>query len=133
LVIGYGRVGKILADRLKAIGCDVTISARKPADLALAEALGFSYINTGQLNFKPLEYDIIFNTVDVKVIEDTSLKTCTADLIIDLSSKGGLSLNVANSLGIKALKAPGLPGIIAPKTAAEILTNTITHIINSYN
>ncbi|MBP3599712.1 MAG: hypothetical protein J6J30_01380, partial [Clostridia bacterium] len=82
---------------------------------------------------KPLEYNIIFNTVDVKVIEDTSLKTCTADLIIDLSSKGGLSLNVANSLGIKALKAPGLPGIIAPKTAAEILTNTITHIINSYN
>lgn len=133
LVIGYGRVGKILADRLKAMGCDVTVSARKPADLALAEALGFNYINTGQLNFKPLEYDIIFNTVDVKVIEDTSLKTCTADLIIDLSSKGGLSLNVANSLGIKALKAPGLPGIIAPKTAAEILTNTITHIINSYN
>ncbi len=133
LVIGYGRVGKILANRLKAMGCDVTVSARKPADLALAEALGFSYINTGQLNFKPLEYDIIFNTVDVKVIEDSSLKSCTADLILDISSKGGLSLDTANNLGIKALKAPGLPGIIAPKIAAEILTNTVTHIINSYN
>lgn len=133
LVIGYGRVGKILADRLKAMGCEVTITARKPSDLALAEALGFSYINTGHLNLKPLEYNIIFNTVDVKVIEDNSLKCCTADLILDLSSKGGLSLDAANTLGIKALKAPGLPGIIAPKTAAEILTNTVTHIINSYN
>ena len=118
LVIGYGRVGKILANRLKAMGCDVTISARKPADLALAEALGFSYINTSQLNSDPLEFDIIFNTVDVKVIEDNSLKDCTADLILDLSSKGGLNLDAANALGIKALKAPGLPGIIAPKTAA---------------
>lgn len=133
LIIGYGRVGKILANRLKAMGCSVTVAARKPSDLALADALGLGYINTGNLNLKPLRYDIIFNTVDVKVIEDSSLKSCTADLIVDLSTKGGLSLEAANGLGIKAIKAPGLPGKIAPKTAAEILTNTVTHIINSYN
>ena len=35
LVIGYGRVGKILADRLKKLGANVTVSARKPKDFAL--------------------------------------------------------------------------------------------------
>lgn len=133
LVIGYGRVGKILANRLKALGCNVTISARKPSDFGLAEALGFSYINTEHLNLKPIKFDIIFNTVDVKVIDNTTLKKLSNTLLIDLSSYGGFEMSEAQSLGIKAIKAPGLPGLIAPKTAAEILSNTITHIINSYN
>ena len=133
LVIGYGRVGKILSNRLKALGCNVTVSARKPADHALLDALGFRFVHTEQLNFTPLDYDIIFNTVDVKVIEDTVFKTCTATLLIDLSTFGGFSLSVAEEHGIKAIKAPGLPGKVAPKTAAEILCGTVTHIINSYN
>ena len=133
LVIGYGRVGKILADRLKAFGCDVTVSARKPADFAMLDTLGFSYINTEQLNSVPLDYQIIFNTVDVKVLEDGTLEKCKCDLMIDLSTKGGFSLDAAEGCGIKAFKAPGLPGIIAPRTAAEILCNTLTYIINSYN
>lgn len=133
LVIGYGRVGKILADRLKNMGCDVTISARKPSDLSLAEALGFKYINTEHLNLQPLSYNIILNTVDVKVISDEALKGINCDLLIELSTKGGFSLSAAQEYGLKAIKAPGLPGITAPQTAAEILSNTVTHIINSYN
>ena len=133
LVIGYGRVGKILANRLKAMGCKVTVTARKPADLSLGEALGFNCINTSFLNNEPLKFDIIFNTVDFKVIEDKSLDTSEADLIIDLSSLGGLNLEYARSLGKNAFKAPGLPGIVAPKTAADILSSILLHIINSYN
>ncbi len=133
LVIGYGRVGKILADRLKALGSIVTVSARKPADFAMLSALSYSYIHTEQLNQNPLDFDIIFNTVDVTVLSEEALKKCKANLIIDLSSKGGFSLEIANDCGIKAIKAPGLPGIIAPKTAAEILSKTITTVINTYN
>ena len=133
LIIGYGRVGKILADRLKKLGCDVTITARKPSDLALAEAFGFKYINTEHLNLKPLNYNLILNTVDVKVIKDTYLKNIKCDLIIDLSTFGGLDLDIVSEYGIKTIKAPGLPGKIAPQTAAEILSKTVTHIINSYN
>lgn len=133
LVVGYGRVGKILADRLKAMGCKVTVSARKPADFALLEALGFNSVNTGNLNFGNLDYDIIFNTVDVKVISDTALKGSGSSLLIDLSSKGGFSIDAATDAGIKAIKAPGLPGIVAPQTAGNILSKTITELINSYN
>lgn len=133
LVIGYGRVGKILADRLKSLGANVTVSARKPSDFAMLSALGFSFIHTEQLNQTELSFDIIFSTVDVTVLEDRAIKDSSATLLVDLSSKGGFNLEAAKSFGKKALKAPGLPGIIAPKTAADILCNTITTVINTYN
>ncbi|MBE6750366.1 MAG: hypothetical protein E7560_04305 [Ruminococcaceae bacterium] len=133
LVIGYGRVGKILANRLKAFGADVTVSARKPADFGLLSALGFNYINTEHLNLKPIKYDIIFNTVDAKVIDDKSFKNCRSDLLIDLASASNLNFAAAEECKIRTIKAPGLPGKIAPKTAADILVNTIKYIINSYN
>ena len=133
LVIGYGRVGKILADRLKKLGCDVTVTARKPSDLALAEAFGFKYINTEHLNLKKLNYNLILNTVDVKVINDETFKKIKCDLIIELSTFGGFNPEAAAKYGIKTIKAPGLPGKVAPQTAAEILCKTVNHIINSYN
>ena len=133
LVIGYGRVGKILSNRLAALGCDVSVSARKPADHALIDSFGYTSVNTNNLNLIPLEYDIIFNTVDIKVIDDIALKNAKTELLIDLSTFGGFSLDAAKEYGIKAIKAPGLPGKVAPKTAADILCKTVTHIINSYN
>lgn len=133
LVIGFGRVGKILADRLKGMEANVTVTARKPAALSLAEALGFKTINTNDLNGKNLDYEIIFNTVDHKVIEDENTPKIHCDLVIDLATKEGLSLEKCKELGIKAIKAPGLPSKVAPLTAAKILSNTVLHIINSYN
>lgn len=133
LVIGFGRVGKILADRLKGMGALVTVTARKPAALSLAEALGFSTINTNDLNGKALNYGIIFNTVDHKVIEDENMHKIRCDLVIDLATKEGISLEKCKEMGINAIKAPGLPSKVAPLTAAEILSNTVLHIINSYN
>lgn len=133
LVIGYGRVGKILADRLKALGCDVTVSARKPVDFSMLDAYGFKHIHSASLNDKPLEYDIIFNTVDVKVIDDSALADCKADLMIDLSSKGGFCLKTANENHIKAMMLPSIPGKIAPQTAGKILSKTIMQLIDQYN
>lgn len=133
LVIGYGRVGKILANRLKALGCVVTVSARKPADFGLLSALGIDAIHTNKVNERLNDFDIVFNTVDVKVIEDKTLKNANCSLLIDLSSRGGFNLDIAKNYGITAIKAPGLPGKIAPKTAGEILAKTVIDLINSFN
>ena len=47
-------------------------------------------------------------------------------LIIDLASKpGGTDFRYAEKRGIKALLAPSLPGIVAPKTAGQILANVL--------
>ncbi len=56
LVIGFGRVGKILADRLYGMKCRLTISARKDADFAFIDALGAEFVETEQVknNFEIL-------------------------------------------------------------------------------
>ena len=128
LVVGYGRVGKIIADRLNALGADVTVSARKTRDFATLSALGFKYINTETLCDIYLDFDIIFNTVDAEILNDSALQNCPADLIIDLSSKGGFNLSFAKALGIKAFKPGGIPGVCAPKTAGKILAQTVTEL-----
>lgn len=133
LVIGYGRVGKILADRLKGFGANVTVSARKPRDFATLEALGFNYINTEKLPTLFLRYDIIFNTVDAEVLHGDTLKNLPCALLLDLSSKGGFDLEYAKSIGINAQKAPALPGKTAPKTAGKILAKTVGDLIRFYN
>ena len=129
LVIGYGRVGKVLAERLKSLGANVCVSARKPKDFATLKAFGFNYINTNELNCKPLLYDIIFNTVDFEVINHKSLENTNASLLIDLSSKGGFDLNFAKEKGIIAIKAPSLPAIYSPDTAGKILADTVLSLI----
>lgn len=132
LVIGYGRVGKVLADRLKALGADVTVSARKPADFALIKALGYSAIETKAVSSSLSDYDIVFNTVDVKVIDEKAFYNCNVKLLIDLSTSGGFDISAAEDCGIHAIKAPGLPGVTAPLTAGKILAQTVTEILNSY-
>lgn len=130
LVIGFGRVGKILADRLKALGSIVTVSARKEKDFAYLNALGFDYINTSSLSLNKSSYRIIFNTVDAKVLSDEALEKLTCDLMVDLSTLGGFSLEKAEKCGIRAIKAPALPLKTAPETAAEILYETVIQIIH---
>lgn len=130
LVIGFGRVGKVLADRLKALGAYVTVSARKPADFALIKALGYKAAETKTVGDTLSDYDIVFNTVDVKVIDERAFENCTVKLLIDLSSAGGFDLSYARDCGIHALKSPGLPGITAPLTAGKILAETVTEILS---
>ena len=129
LVIGYGRVGKVLCHRLCALGCEVTVSARKESDLALCEVLGFRTVKTGEVAEILPDCDIVFNTVDAPVIGEKALAHTNATLMIDLSTKGGFDLKAAKKAGITALKAPGLPGKIAPVTAGRILAKTVTDIL----
>ncbi|MCT9846916.1 hypothetical protein N7563_22945, partial [Leclercia adecarboxylata ATCC 23216 = NBRC 102595] len=54
----------------------------------------------------------------------------THALIIDLASKpGGTDFRYAEKRGIKAILAPGLPGIVAPKTAGQIVANVLVNLL----
>jgi dipicolinate synthase subunit A len=51
-------------------------------------------------------------------------------LIIDLASKpGGTDFRYAEKRGVKALLAPSLPGIVAPKSAGQILGNVLAQLL----
>lgn len=47
LLCGFGRIGKLLARKLKALGADVTVSARKVQALELARILGYRRVTAG--------------------------------------------------------------------------------------
>jgi Glutamyl-tRNA reductase len=130
LVVGFGRIGKILAKNLKNMGGKVTVSARSASDLAWIQALGYEPIETNNLP-EFLDYDVIFNTVPYKIFDRDNLLKCSEGVkIIDLaSSPGGVELDIADFLDIKVISALGLPGKFSPKTAGEIIKKTIYKIM----
>lgn len=130
LVTGFGRIGKILSHKLSAMEADITVSARKPCDLAYIAALGYKAVNTESLKTVK-NYDIVFNTIP-KLIFDRELlmNTATNTLIIDLASlPGGVDFETAEKLKIDAVRALSLPGKCAPKAAGEIIKTTVFDII----
>lgn len=130
LVIGCGRVAKILADRLNALKCDLTVSARKTRDFAYLQALGIKHIHTNDVAKKADNFDIIFNTIDVPLFDDTNtLKNC---YLYDLSTKGCVDFEVARQSGINAVKLPGIPGKVAPHTAGKIIAQTVNDILGEW-
>ena len=67
--------------------------------------------------------DVIFNTIPSMVLDGERILNINQDtLIVDIASvPGGVDLEKAKDLNIKVIWALGLPGKVAPKTAAMIL------------
>lgn len=134
LVIGWGRVGKALALRLHALGAEVTVSARKPGALAEIAAFGMKTAHTERLAAdagKILQNaQVIFNTVPWPVLGWEELAAMSPGaLYIELASApGGLDAQAAECTSLHIIRAPGLPGTVAPVTAAEILRDTLYNI-----
>lgn len=132
LVVGYGRLGRALAPRLAALGARVTVAARRYDALAWAESFGFDACPVKELRECLCGYDLVVNTVPAPVLGAAELgelkKEC---VVIDLASlPGGVDLEAAERLGIRAVQALSLPGKVAPATAAAALRQTICHILN---
>ena len=127
LVIGFGKIGKALSLRLRGLCAEVTVSARRPEDCALAEALGLQSDRTG-VYFRGLrQYDCVFNTVPASVLLEEHIAALRPDcLIVDLASApGGLAPGLTPPERPVYLTAPGLPGRVAPASAAKLLKEHI--------
>jgi dipicolinate synthase subunit A len=131
IVLGLGRTGFTMARTLHALGAHVKVGVRRDDAFARAFEMGFEPFYMPELARLAGNIDLIFNTiptmiVTAQVIAQLPLRAC----IIDLASKpGGTDFRFAEKRGIKALLAPGLPGIVAPKTAGRIIANSLTQII----
>lgn len=132
LVTGWGRVAKILALRLYALGALVTVAARKDGDRAMARALGLDSCDFDGIYEQAEEFDFVANTVPARVLEDALLALLRPDaVLLELASPpGGFDAEQARSLGLPVLAAPGLPGVYAPYTAAELMRETIYTVIS---
>ncbi|MDE7312583.1 MAG: NAD-binding protein [Eubacterium sp.] len=159
LVLGYGRCGQVLAQRLQAMGGKVTVYEKDQEKLAIAKACGMDAVLAQEeaVYYEPgaatvancsLETEredlgnglsaqfwgqflYLFNTVPALVLSAERLAHIRHDaVLIDLASApGGLDYAYCAQRGMNAKLCSGLPAKYAPKSAAELLCS----IIESYN
>lgn len=131
LVMGFGRIGKILAKMLQGIGANVYCEARKETDLAYIKAYGYTPIHLKNLEEHLPKFDIIINNIPVLVLDKTRLNRVKKDvLILDLASNpGGVDFEYAKQNNLKTIWALALPGKVAPVSAAEYIKDTIYNIL----
>jgi len=129
LVCGFGRIGKLLMHELSKKGVAATVSLRKATDGAWAQAMGYRWVNTRELD--AASYDLIFNTVPAVLFGEEKLKRMKAGAhIIDLASPPyGVDYSAAERLGKRVTLASALPGRMYPEKAGEILGKSALEIL----
>ncbi len=131
LVLGFGRIGKILAKMLQGIGVKVFVEARKYSDIAWIKSYGYKPVYLNELGDYLGQMDVIFNTIPHIILDVNMLGKLKSEcLVIDLASKpGGVDFERAKAMGIKVIWALSLPGKVAPITAAKFIKETVYNII----
>lgn len=128
LVIGYGKCGSVLADKLKGLQAKVTVMARNAVSRTKARAMGYEVREMFERgDGQPEKYTYVFNTVPALVLTEQILSRFDSNVvIIDIASKpGGTDFDYCRYVGIKAKLSLGLPGKYAPKTSGEILAEAV--------
>lgn len=128
LVTGFGRIGKALCLLLRGLGARVDCCARKAEDMTAASCMGCRALRYSEVDER---YDIIFNTVPTTVLDERLLSYQDKDtLIAELASyPGGVDTAAAKRLGLRVLELPSLPGRFSPKTAGELVKETVYNML----
>jgi len=102
VVIGYGRCGSILADRLRGMYSLVTVCEKKEELRVKAEVLGFQGLDTDSLDQVLSKAQFVFNTAPALVLQDKLLELLPPRaVIVDVSSApGGIDFKAVDRLGI---------------------------------
>lgn len=131
LVIGYGRIGKVLAGMLHGLGARVCVSARRPEDRAWIRAAGYEALEIGALDGYLGGMQMVFNTVPARILTDIQLRELPAETpILDLASlPGGVDFEAARAQNRKVLHALALPGKTAPAAAGEAIADTVLQML----
>ena len=126
LVTGFGRIGQVLSRMLRDLGADVTVAARRTESLTWAECLGYHPVSPEMLA-RDLNYDFIFNTIPAMVFSETLLRQMPSRCVaVELASAPwGFDFAAGKRLSKTIIKAPALPGRFSPRTAGEIIKDTI--------
>ncbi len=123
LVLGYGKCGKSIASRLRALNCNVCVCVRRHEQMALAFESGYHYMDITSLAREIRHYDYIFNTIPALVLTRNVLCNAKSEVtIIDIASKpGGTDFDACSHLGLNAHLCLSIPGKYAPKASSKII------------
>lgn len=120
-ILGWGRIGKCLAQLLRQMGADVAVYARKATDRAMLSALGYDAVDA----FHPAllqQYRVICNTAPTMLLTQEHLRFCDPSCLkIDLASEKGIA-------GDDVIWARGLPGKDAPESSGLLIAETVLRL-----
>ncbi|MDQ0299184.1 dipicolinate synthase subunit A [Salibacterium salarium] len=133
LVLGFGRTGQTIASTFLALGAYAKVGTGNPSEKARAEAMGLEVFNLSELKSVIQTADICINSIPTRVLtKDILVHVPNHTVLIDIASRpGGIDLGYAEKRGVKALQAPGLPGVVAPKTAGRVLGRVISQLLDA--
>ncbi|MBQ6118272.1 MAG: hypothetical protein IJK98_03485 [Clostridia bacterium] len=134
-VTGYGRVGYFLCRALKALGAEVTVYARNPAQLAKAQTAGLATARIDRLPEQTYQFDVIVNTVPAPVVTAAAVENARKDclLIETAGAPYGVDFDACKLYGKELVKAFSLPGRTAPKTAGILIAETVFGMMKEAN
>ncbi len=125
IVLGYGFLGREIADLFSKMGARVSVCTANGNELEQAEKKGFNCILLKDL--RALAYHVILNTIPACILDDEKFCLLPEDaILIELASKPCCN---ENQEAVKIIKAGALPGRFSPYSAALYMYEEITEKI----
>lgn len=122
LILGWGRIGKCLAQLLKTLGAEVVVAVRKEDQRAMLRALGYEAETLPLVPYILPRFRAVFNTVPAPLLSEDALSHCRADCVkIELASSPGMA-------GTGIISARGLPGRLAPESSGKLIARTVLRL-----
>lgn len=128
LVIGWGRIGKLVSKKLHALGTDTVVLSQNPEARALAQAVGHKTCSALPIELRQ-SFDAVINTAPAQVLDSLEGFRASCMMLELASAPGGINMAEAQLRGLNYTAAPGLPGRYAPESAARLIHSTLQSII----
>lgn len=127
LVLGYGALGRALAQLLRGMGARVCVCARRRESRLAAAQAGAEARAFAELPSLLQKTDIVFNTVPAPVLDAPLLLLLPQSaLVIELASAPfGVDMDACARCGLTAWREGGIPARYAPMAAARALLDFV--------
>lgn len=128
LVIGRGRIGKLIGDKLRALGADTHVMSGNPEAAELARVTGFKITEKGG---DVSDFDIVVNTAPAAVLtEERQRSLKNGCFLLELASKSGFDETLVSHC--RLINAPGLPAKYAPESAAALVSDAVKTLVKEH-
>ncbi len=131
LITGYGLFGRALALKLKALGAEVWVAARREKQRAQAAEEGMRTVSIIEMTDVLPEMDLILNTIPARIFSEYHLKQLKKDcwLLEMASAPYGFDMDTARAMGVSCTALPGLPARYSPVSAAKALHEAVSELL----
>lgn len=113
LIMGFGRIGKVLAHKLQGLVKNCTCLVTNEVEKAWTIAYGYKNVDLNYIKNKPSnlsKYDIIINTIPQILLKEELRNVNKETLLIDLASKPyGIDRDIVKRENLNFIEALGLP------------------------